>query len=241
MRRCIAWFLLVFFGLGIGVASAQQSTTVQLPTYSFFTTNSTVSVPDRGSAYLGGVSRAASGRNEFGSGLLPFRNRSFGTERSASNASVSVYIHDFEAMDEYLLSRPTSGRSLEPLVAGQQPATGRFAAPARDVPRRPRPFGGAFPLPTDGMASRVPGGAAAMSVEELRAERVRLEKSRGEEALKWLERGRTAEASGKTNVARVYYQMAARRATGDLKDQIAVRLEAVGGSSRPPKLAQSRP
>jgi len=229
MKPCTAWFLLVFFGLGAGAAFAQQATTVQLPTYSFFTTNTTVSVPDRGSVYLGGVSRAASGRNEFGCPLLPFRNRSFGTERSASNASVSVYIHDFEAMDEYLLSQPTSGRSLEPLAAGRQAGTGSFSTPTRDVARRPE------------LAGRVPGSAAAMSVEELRAERVRVEKSRHEEALKWLERGRTAEASGKAGVARVYYQMAARRATGDLKDQIAVRLEAVSGSSRPPKLAQSRP
>lgn len=229
MRAYIAWFPLVFLGLGIGAAFGQQATTVQLPTYSFFTTNTTVSVPDRGSVYLGGVNRAASGMNEFGSPLLPFRNRSFGTERSASSARVSVYIHDFEAMDEYLLSQPTSSRPLEPLIAGRQAGTGRFSAPAHDIRRRPN------------VASRVPGSAAAMSVAELRADRLRVEKSRHEEALKWLERGRTAEASGKANVARVYYQMAARRATGDLKDQIAVRLEAVSGSSPPPKLAQSRP
>src|SRR5207244_3656119 len=44
-------------------ASAQ---TVQLPTFTFFSVGTTVSVPDQGAAFLGGVNRASQGRNEFG-------------------------------------------------------------------------------------------------------------------------------------------------------------------------------
>ena len=88
MRHPSPWWSLLAVGLVSASAFGQQGTAVQLPTFSYFTTNTTVSVPDRGSVYLGGVNRAASGRNEFGAPLLPFRNRSFGTERSATSAWV---------------------------------------------------------------------------------------------------------------------------------------------------------
>ena len=236
---CPLSLILVLSGLGAGTASGQQSTTVQLPTYSFFSTNTTVTVPDRGSVYLGGVKRAASGMNEFGSPLSPFRNRSFGTERSASGAWVSVYVHDFEAMDEYLLSQPassprfdaaSSSRRPQPAIAGWQPRGAGASAAANDVWKRRLDE-----------ASAGSGGPAAMSVADLRAERLHVEQTRRQEAVKWYERGQGAEASGKPNVARVYYQMAARRATGELKDRIAARLEAVSGSPPASKLAQSRP
>ena len=82
---------------------------MQLPTFSYFSVNTTVTVPDRGSAYLGGVNRAAEGRNEFGTPLLPFRpfrNVGIGRETSASGMWVTATIHDFDAMDRYLLSAP---------------------------------------------------------------------------------------------------------------------------------------
>ncbi|GAB4149648.1 MAG: hypothetical protein Tsb009_24010 [Planctomycetaceae bacterium] len=63
-----------------------------------------MSVPDRGRAFLAGVSRAADSRNRYGS--FP-RGSSLGRERQSSNISVGVYIHDFRAMDEYLLNQKT--------------------------------------------------------------------------------------------------------------------------------------
>lgn len=222
LRR--AWLPLVVLELGAGTALG-QATAVQLPTYSFFSTATTVSVPDRGSVYLGGVKRAATGRNEFGSPLLPFKNRGIGTERSASNMHVSVYIHDFDAMDEYLLSQPTRSNPY-----GLQPRRESLAGPA---PRGWQPRADVPPVPA--------GGPAAMSVAELRAKHLRQQQTQHEEALSFFERGQNAEAAGKANVARIYYQMAARRAGGELKDRIAARLEAVGGSTTPTRLAQGRP
>ena len=236
MRRHFAWLPIVLSGVAAGVAFAQQPTTVQLPTYSFFTTSTTVSVPDRGSVYLGGVKRAASGRNEFGTPLRPFRNRSIGTERSASGVSVSVYIHDFEAMDEFLLSQPIARgsqpavtRRLGPPLAGPQPRPA-LPASAGDVWRQ------RLDAATEGSA-----GPMAMSLAELRAEHQREQQARQDEAEKWLERGRQAESAGKASVARVYYQMAARRASGELKAEVASRLAAVSGTPAAPKLAQGRP
>ena len=53
---------------------------------------------------LGGVKRASSGRNEFG-GPFQRRNAGIGSEREVAGAAVSVYVHDFEAMDQALLSQ----------------------------------------------------------------------------------------------------------------------------------------
>ena len=229
MRLHYAWLPLVLLGLG-ATSARGQATTVQLPTYSFFSTGTTVSVPDRGSVFMGGVKRAASGRNEFGTPLLPFRNRAFGTERSSVGTRVSVYIHDFEAMDEYLLSRPTSSAGLQRPVAGLQRRAVGLQAGDGDV----------WQQRLDAAQARS-AGPAAMSVADLREKHSGEQRARQEEAVKWFQRGRNAEASGKANVARIYYQMAARRATGELKDQIAARLESVSGSPAAPKLAQSRP
>jgi general secretion pathway protein D len=54
--------------------------TVQLPTFSFISVVTTVSVPDGGTVLLGGIKRLAEGRNEFGVPLLskiPYVNRLF--------------------------------------------------------------------------------------------------------------------------------------------------------------------
>jgi len=71
---------------GDDTASANNTTTtddgvtVQLPTFSFVTVTTTVSVPDGGTVLLGGIKRLSEGRNEFGVPLLskvPYINRLF--------------------------------------------------------------------------------------------------------------------------------------------------------------------
>jgi len=218
MRCRLGWVALVLLGLGAAGARG-QGVAVQLPTYSFFSTRTTVVVPDRGSAYLGGVKRARSGMSRFGAPLLPFGNRSLGFSRSATGARVSVFVHDFEAMDEYLLSQPTAWkqkRGLEPL--------------ANRVPRQ-RP---------DAAAAR-PAGGPAKSVAQLRAERVGQQQASQRRAVDLYQRGRRAEAAGKANVARNYYQMAARRAGSELKAAIAARLDAITSSTATSTLARNDP
>ncbi len=84
------------------VAAVQaQQVAVQQPVVATNSVRTTVSVPDRGSALLGGVSSAQSGRSSYG----PLRSgSSIGLSRSASSVSTSVYIHDLRAMDEALLN-----------------------------------------------------------------------------------------------------------------------------------------
>ncbi|MCL4190360.1 MAG: general secretion pathway protein GspD, partial [Thermoguttaceae bacterium] len=58
----------------------RAGTTVQLPTFSFVSVTTTVSVPDGGTVLLGGIKRLSEGRNEFGVPILsklPYINRLF--------------------------------------------------------------------------------------------------------------------------------------------------------------------
>jgi general secretion pathway protein D len=60
--------------------ASRVGTTIQLPTFSFTTVSTTVSVPDGGTILLGGIKRLREGRNEFGvPGLnkIPYVNRLF--------------------------------------------------------------------------------------------------------------------------------------------------------------------
>ncbi|MCA9079461.1 MAG: hypothetical protein KDA58_02835 [Planctomycetaceae bacterium] len=82
---------------------------VQQPVVQQFGVDTAVSVPDRGSAFLGGVSSAQDARTQFGWGL---HGSAIGTARSHSGTDVRVWIHDFEAMDRALLAQPASTTSL---------------------------------------------------------------------------------------------------------------------------------
>jgi len=91
-----------------GILSADAQV-VQLPTFSYSTVNTTVSVPDRGGMYLGGVGYSEIGSSSAGTPILPFKNRSSGRSTRATGMSVTAYIHDFEEMEQELLRQPSSG------------------------------------------------------------------------------------------------------------------------------------
>jgi type II secretory pathway component HofQ len=225
------------FALWAATALAQQ-TTLQLPTFSYFTTSTTVSVPDCGGVLLGGIGRARSGSSEFGVpilGQMPyagplFGSRSIGSERSAMSNWVTVQIHDFEAMDEALLGQPSSGR-----VAGLQPRAGAVAGSGHALQPRYPGAGSSWVLAPTATAAQPPTASVAQS----RAQRAVEQATRQDEALNYFQRGQNAEAQGKPGVARIYYQMAARRATGKLKNQVLARLEVIGGARGASQVAQA--
>ena len=197
MRICCG-----FLALAVGVvfaarASAQPPSVVQLPSFSFFTVDTTVSVPDRGTASLGGIGRSSTGSTAFGPALGP-ANRGFGSSMSANSVSVRASVHDFDALDRTTLN---------------QAARGSGNSRAAKIPRgrAPRP-----PAAPGSSAQRVPPGSVA------EARRLHAAEAAAEEAaaLSDLERARAAAAKGKTSVAKVLYKMALRRAPGKLKSQI---------------------
>jgi hypothetical protein len=105
-------------GLGLLLLVPEASfgqLTVQQPVFGVNSVTTTVSVPDRGRAHLGSISRARDSRTHFG----PFRpGTSTGLDREHSTMSVGVTIHDFAAMDEYLLSQGSASAHPSPQLAG---------------------------------------------------------------------------------------------------------------------------
>ena len=101
--------------LAAGTAGA-QSITVQQPVVRQFHVNTVVSVPDRGSLPLGGVSSAQTWGNWRGPSL-PASRQFRSAERSTVRAH--VFIHDFEVMDRAVLEAADSAsaatRVTEPL------------------------------------------------------------------------------------------------------------------------------
>ena len=96
------WHGLLFCCMTL-LAGTARGQTLQLPTFEYFSTDSSVLVPDRGTAVLGGVGRSSSGSDQFGSPLFP-SNRAFGRQSSAAQVTISAQIHDQAEMDEQVLA-----------------------------------------------------------------------------------------------------------------------------------------
>lgn len=165
--RAIALSLVAFGWLTSPTVWAQVA--VQQPVIGTTTVNTTVTVPDRGSAFLGGVNSARSGRVSAGFG--PGRS-AIGTETNASSMRASVYIHDLQAMDEALLAQGKSAS--EPMSA---------------ISSR--------------LAERRGQGVASVPAEKPSI-------NPAEHAARFEKLAREAEARGKTNTARLHWQMAAK-------------------------------
>jgi len=182
---------------------------VQLPTFSFFTTNTTVSVPDRGGAYFGGVNRASSGsvrRGIPGLGARPFNNRGFGASRGAGGLQVVAQIHDMQELDDAVLGR------------------GAAIAAGRSIDRARQPFAGVQVGAT--------GMNAIASMNTIERERRAQDLAKLSEAATLLERGRQAISDGKPGVAKIYLQMAARRDTGAVRDQATRLLDSLAAPAK---------
>ena len=96
--------------------TSSNGVTVQLPSFSFVTVTTTVSVPDGGTVLLGGIKRLSEGRNEFGVPILsklPYINRLFknvgiGRETESLMMMVTPRIIIQEEEEEKLGIAPTA-------------------------------------------------------------------------------------------------------------------------------------
>lgn len=203
---------LVLAGVGLilsfGLASnslAQSPTTVQLPTFSFFTVNTTVSVPDSGGTYLGGLLR---GRDSSSMrGLAPFpglASRGIASERSAGGMSIRAWIHDFRKLDDAILAEAAATRKETDPVA----IKGKALAESLDK------------SPTGNPAADAP----LLSVAEIRRQNEEQDQVRREEALAYFTKGEEYRAAGKPGLAKMNYQRAAARDTGKVKEAALARI-----------------
>ncbi|MGC3966492.1 MAG: hypothetical protein QM775_03725 [Pirellulales bacterium] len=103
------------------VAPGNAATTVQLPTFSFFTISTTVNVPDSGGAFLGGVDRSTG--NIHSNGPPGLTNRAGSSGVAGGGISVGAQIIDLRAMDKQLLAEAAAERQ----ASARYEATQRWA------------------------------------------------------------------------------------------------------------------
>ena len=197
--RLIALCLLLVVAQAGQAAAQQNGVAVQLPTFSYFTVNTTVSVPDSGGAYVAAMKRQGFGRDEFGP--LPRSGSSIGRGVQAGGLHISATIHDQQEMDEAVLGASEGTGAGEPSDEG---LAGHLAA-----------------------ARKSTAGRATSSVSAIRQKQSLRKAAEAALALEYLERGRRAETGNQPGAAKVYYRMAAKRSTGELQQEALKRLTAL--------------
>ena len=215
MRTRLGWLVAVCV---VATAASAQGQVVQLPSCGFFYVNTSVSVPDSGSGFLGGTGSSYSGSSSRGvpglskipgAGRL-FTNRAIGSETSAAGVAVSATIHDRHEMDAAVLA--TAGRG----------GAGDVASAAAD--RKAGFLTAHVGRASSGGTTSSVASAAPASVAEIREQNAAAKERLEAEARDLFAQGQQAEADGKRNVAKIFYQMASRRSTGAVKEQAAARL-----------------
>lgn len=201
-----------------------QAGAVQLPTFNIFTVSTTVSAPDSGGAYLGGVRRSREGsvsRGVPGLGKLPFlsrlgKNRSIGKETSHSYLSVHPTIIDTAEMDAAVLGLAAARRrELSPDEAIVIRKAGEISEHVATAAAEP--------------SLRLSANGGAPSVAAIRRHNAMASREKNGEISRLLAKAESLEAQGKKSVAKIYFQMALRRAKGEMKQQIAQRIQALKG------------
>lgn len=200
---------------------------------------------------MGGINRSASDRASYGVPMLPFRpfrNTAIGGSQGGSSMHVSAWIHDFEAMDEYLLNQ--APRAVQPGMTPRQLVAGSRQPPSLDpawnVVRSARSEVGSGSMAGTAReaaswqpAAEASPSAGLLTIDEERQRRRNLAETRSSEARDFFQRGQAAEAAGKANIAKIYYQMAVRRATGDLQVEILAKLQATAQEKTGQSVARS--
>jgi hypothetical protein len=213
-------------------------------------------VPDQGSTLLGSINRKSEGSVSRGVpvlGKVPFANRLFnnrgiGSNTSAHQMRVTATIINLDEYDEAVLSEAASRR----MARGDTLPGERFAAGGVGG----IPFGGrtAFDPALENragfLAANVGRGPLAPvaeepkrevpSPEDIRRKNEVAKDQRDAEAGAYFEKADAAVAEGKTGVAKIYFNMAAKRATGEFKTQVAARLDALNVGLDPRAAAGGR-
>ena len=187
------------------VADAQIA--IQQPVVSTFSVSTTVSVPDSGAGFLGGLKSAGESRFRHG----PFRSgTNSGVFRQSSAASTRATIHDFAAMDDLLL-RSGSGKSNGPALSGY--AKHAFSSLTnRRRAARPDSLGDRRLL-----TLRTPkANSATIMAKPVKRNRVNLKADRSYKL------GLQAIKRGKTGLAKLHFKTAAKLGSTQATQQLAL-------------------
>jgi hypothetical protein len=201
-RRGSLIVLVATFAL-LGVAGQRASAQVlQLPTFHYFSVDTSVLVPDRGAAYLGGVNYSSSQSTQ--RGIPGLNGPMFGSRASSRSTGgggmwVTAQIHDFEALEAQLLGQngATAGRP------GSQRANAGALADANRTP------------------------SFAQSIAALRNQAADEDSAKLAEAKAYLQRGQEKLKAGQFGLAKIYFQMAEKRSGGEVREQALAGLKAI--------------
>jgi len=237
--------LMVLFTSTTAIAQNPQIT-VQLPTFNFTTVDTTVNVPDGGSALLGGIDRVREGSNEFGVPILSqvpylnrlFKNRGIGRDVSSSRFRANAKILILEELEQEVMNQASSARAArgdrrtfeemaadyqaQEVVRQHEARQRRAEYLSRNIDRQP--------INLTQVAREEPEQPEVPDLEQIRRENERARRQRDAEAVVYLEKAQAAQQAGKKGSARVYYNMAVRRAKGDFKQEILTQLEQLTGN-----------
>jgi hypothetical protein len=184
---------------------------VQLPTFRYFSVQTTVSVPDRGGVMMGGVDRASSGSTSRGFG--PLRNRASGSSIGSSGVSVHATIIDNNELDQQVLAEARRQRSESLVLRNPPPPSPVDSATALKADYLSRNVARAEAAP-----QRTPAPAEAIdSVADLRTQATAREDARLTEAKEKLAAGMAAEEAGKLASARGSYEAAMRLGDDEIR------------------------
>jgi len=111
------------------VIDQAAATTVQLPTFSFFSISTTVMVPDSGTGFIGGVGRGGAGLHSNGLG-----SRAGASGVDVGGMSIGVQVHDFKAMDRALLGEK---KAVDAQAAAEDRWIARFERAKQSTAGRP--------------------------------------------------------------------------------------------------------
>jgi hypothetical protein len=134
--------------------------------------------------------------------------------------SVSATIIDHEELDRALLAEAAAKRSALDSAAATTAA--KAAAIGKAIANRPQAGGS-----SDRSVSALPGSVAAIREENAAAADLQVAELTG-----YMAKARQAEADNKPGVAKVFYQMVARRDEGPLKQQAMQRLAMLTSNKR---------
>jgi ribosomal protein L12E/L44/L45/RPP1/RPP2 len=135
-------------------------------------------------------------------------NRAIGRQTSAANTRVTAKIHDLKEMDEAILAG--APQQAASAGAGPQIATGQGSSATQ----------------------------AAPSVADAKRLHDEEQAEKTDDGRSWYERGLAAEEGGKPSVAKIYYQMAVRRTSGEVRDLAQARLDSLRRASIPSVVAR---
>ncbi len=190
MKLCMS---IMFACVLMAPCSAQV---VQLPAVGSFQVSTTVSVPDQGTASLGGVGRSGTGAVR---GWGP--NSAIGGQLGASSASVSVTVIDLAAMDEALLNMPAESKNVPNYAKPSQGTKIVNTLVPHDYNRDKKVT---QRHPYDWMVALGPQGTAQVDSAENKV-------LDGSNARYFLEKAAAAHSTRHIAAAKVYYQMALDR------------------------------